>query len=193
MKIVIIDDHESVGQGLEVALAKKQYKSIKAFSPVNFDFQKLLEYDLLLLDYDLGSFGHAAKFLNHIDQLKIRHLKIIIFSSFTEPYILTLCRHKLVKGYVNKLVNLDVLAQAMETVFEGGTWYQPEQREEIKQLLELPKSDVITEREREIIGLAKQKKSREEIAEELNLSIKTIDSHLQNIYQKLDINSMREL
>ncbi len=121
------------------------------------------------------------------------NLKIILFSSFTETQTLSLCRHHLVKGYIHKSVDTDVIIEASKIVMAGGTWYNKEQQEEIKKLMNLPKNALLTSREKDVAWLGKQGVSREEIAKELNISVNTVDTHLQNIFQKLDIKSMREL
>lgn len=52
---------------------------------------------------------------------------------------------------------------------------------------------ILTERECQVSKLIFQGKSNEEIANKLELSIKTIRNHIENIYSKLDIHSAREL
>ncbi|MBD77715.1 MAG: hypothetical protein CL840_02085 [Crocinitomicaceae bacterium] len=193
MKIAILEDHLIVAQSVAELLKARYNGEVSILNPESLDYNTLNDYEVLLLDFDYGPLGDANDILDQLNKLNITHLKIILFSSFSKQPILMTCRNPLVQGYVHKSFGFNDLVQAVDTVVTGRNWYQPKYEAEIKQLLALPKSDVLSAREKEVVRMAKQGKPREEIAKELNISVKTVDSHLGNIYQKLDINSIREL
>ncbi|MBD80105.1 MAG: hypothetical protein CL840_14425 [Crocinitomicaceae bacterium] len=192
-KIAIVDDLVLVAETLAEALKSKYGEHIHAYSPENLDHRILRNYDLLLLDFDFGALGNANDLLNELERLEITDLKIILFSSFWKPQVLMVCRHPLVLGYFNKTYGLVDSFAAIDAVLAGKRWYQPQYAEEIKRLMKLPKSQVLTNRENEIVGLLQQGYSKPEVATELGISINTVRNHVTHIFEKLGVNSIRQL
>ena len=56
-----------------------------------------------------------------------------------------------------------------------------------------PTKEVLTTREREVLQLVAEEKASKEIAVELDMSVKTVDTHRSNIMRKLDLHSVAEL
>ncbi|MBD77721.1 MAG: hypothetical protein CL840_02115 [Crocinitomicaceae bacterium] len=193
MNIAILDDHVLVAQSLAVALESQYYFRVSIFTPKTLDYSELREFDILLLDFDYGSLGNAYDILADIEKEKLKRLKIIMFTTYGEVYTLLICRHELIHGYVNKTASLNQLVLAIDTIADNGFWYQPKYAKEIRRLIALPKSDVLSPREKEIIALHKLKKNKEEIAKTLDISVNTLSNHLRKIYQKLEISSIAQL
>jgi DNA-binding NarL/FixJ family response regulator len=105
-----------------------------------------------------------------------------------------------VSGYLLKDAAFDELARAIRTVADNQTYLGPKVADTVikdyrEQLHADEPSDsaVPTGREREIIQLLAEGNTTKQIAHQLNLSIKTIESHRRNIMEKLKIHSIAEL
>jgi DNA-binding NarL/FixJ family response regulator len=87
----------------------------------------------------------------------------------------------------------------------GALRFHAEARRELRRLGERPSApagpgkgdasglDSLTAREREVAELVTDRKTNEEIATELFLSVKTIETHMRNIFRKLDVSSRVEV
>lgn len=105
-------------------------------------------------------------------------------------------------GYVVKDIRAPELFQAIEAVAEGRRYLSPVISETIvTEYLRLRKDrtesdspfQVLTAREREILRLLTEGKSSKEIAADLNVSPKTVETHRANIMRKLDIHNIADL
>ena len=103
-------------------------------------------------------------------------------------------------GYLLKDVSSNELINAIQTVYRGEAVLHPaiarKVMERFKTNLSEPVKektlDVLTEREMTIIKMAAQGKSNVQIADELKLSVRTIESHLGAIFNKLGVGSRTE-
>jgi two-component system, NarL family, response regulator NreC len=95
-----------------------------------------------------------------------------------------------VKGYVLKTQAASELIHAIRTALGGEVYLSPGISEQVvqaalnKDSLEL---NPLTQREREVLQLIAEGKTNKEISLELGMSVKTVDSHRQNLMTKLDI------
>jgi two-component system response regulator NreC len=105
-------------------------------------------------------------------------------------------------GYVPKRAAPDDLSAAIHTVKDGGVFLFPSvARLLVKDYLQRVEQegeagrpfDVLTEREREVLGLIAQGLTNQEIADRLVISIKTVNRHRENIMAKLNLHSRVEL
>ena len=99
-------------------------------------------------------------------------------------------------GFVLKEDIYDQLQFAIQTVLKGGKSYSPR----ITENLAKEKSDkgdlaseILTRREREILRLAALGKSNRDIGDELDISVRTVESHRSNLMRKLDLQNVQEL
>ncbi|MBI5215074.1 MAG: response regulator transcription factor [Ignavibacteriae bacterium] len=104
------------------------------------------------------------------------------------------------KGYMLKHCAVDELGTAMDTVLRGKIYLSPEITgvvvEDIVAQADKQKEHqtvLLTAKEREVLQLLAEGNSSKDIAEKLNLSIHTIDSHRKNIMDKLQMFSVAEL
>jgi DNA-binding NarL/FixJ family response regulator len=99
-------------------------------------------------------------------------------------------------GYLLKNVDRNELYRAIQTVFEGGTYFSPGVVTVLaKSFAEPPKPEAadLTAREREVLELVSQGQSTKQIAYELGISIRTVESHRINMLKKMDVNNTAEL
>ncbi|HMV36972.1 MAG TPA: response regulator transcription factor, partial [Turneriella sp.] len=101
-----------------------------------------------------------------------------------------------VDGFVLKEDIYDQLLFAVQTVNAGGKSYSPR----LTEALATGKADrgdlaaeILTRREREILRHAALGKTNRDIADELDISVRTVESHRANLMHKLDLENVQEL
>jgi DNA-binding NarL/FixJ family response regulator len=105
------------------------------------------------------------------------------------------------KGYLLKDSAEGDLIDAIKAVHQGKTFFSPEISRmlvedyvrEIRTRGAEDSYDLLTSREREILQLLAERKSNKEIAQSLNLSIYTVETHRRNLQEKLNLHSLAEL
>ena len=103
-------------------------------------------------------------------------------------------------GYLLKDISSRELIDAIKTVYRGEAVLHPtiarkvlERYRQTKERIEKgPEPDSLTERETAVLKMAAKGMSNSEIAEELCLSVRTIESHLGSIFNKLGVGSRTE-
>ena len=199
-KILLADDHTIIQQGL-CALLEKQ-PDIEVVGAVG-DGQKALELvretrpDIVIMDISMPN-------LNGIDATnkitsKPGGAKVIALSMHSRRRFVTDMLKAGASGYILKECLFDELIKAIQTVLKGGIYLSPKitgvvVEDYINRLSGfMPKEISLTGREREVLQLLSEGKSTKEIAHQLHVSGKTIESNRRNIMNKLDIHSVAEL
>jgi NarL family two-component system response regulator LiaR len=92
------------------------------------------------------------------------------------------------KGYLSKMASVDQILLAIRSVAAGGTAYPSDARRSANEALRLP-----TERELEILRLVVEGFTNVEIAAELSLRVKTVESQLRRLFDRYDVTSRTAL
>ena len=102
-------------------------------------------------------------------------------------------------GYLLKDCAVDELATAIRTILTGGVYLSPEitgvvVQDYVRKLqTDSSAASVLTDREREVLQLLAEGMTTKQIALRLHVSVKTIETHRQNIMSKLNLGSLPEL
>jgi DNA-binding NarL/FixJ family response regulator len=185
MRILIVDDHPLVLQGLATVLEKQGWQVVQA---INADQarQALLEYfDVLLLDYNLQIQKGTDLLTDEIQ----RPGKIILISGITDPdIILYILETTKVDAFVSKQTNPEVLPVAIRQLTESPLnepclWLDNTETF-VKARDAYPKSQILTPKEREVFMLLRQGLLDKQIAEQLHRSIHTIRVQIRSIKRK---------
>ena len=102
------------------------------------------------------------------------------------------------QGYVSKNASPKELLEAIESVYNGQAFFTPEVAQAalnhlVNQGGKTECTSVLTEREREVLVLIAEGKSNKEIACQLNIGVRTIETHRERIMRRLDIHSVAGL
>ncbi len=200
-KIVIVDDHPLMRKGLASTLeAEPDYEVVAQFEraeDVLEDF-KSLGADLIILDVSLPGMSG------------IELVKNLLFQ-FPDFPCLVVSRHEVslyaeralragAKGYVIKFEPSDILLKAVRKVINGGIFVSEEISEKLLMNAMSGKSsenespvDVLSDRELDVFDLTGRGKSSSEIADQLHLAIKTIETYRFRIKEKLNLKNSTEL
>lgn len=97
------------------------------------------------------------------------------------------------KGYGNTMMHESYLVSAFQSIYEGNMWLSPEYiTKMIQDLPSMPKKETnplttLSHREAEVATLLSQGDSHKEIAEKLQITVRTVKAHASAIYSRLNI------
>ena len=211
--VVIIEDHEMIRAGLAVSLNGRwriagEASSLKEAKSL---FAHLTETpDLILLDIELGKDWGLDLFrlppprpsraevpLRKRQPGRISRIEaspfppVLVYSVYDDYAHVNAALRSGVRGYVCKSQGIPDLLEAMETVVSGKTVFPVSL---VQRLIAV--SDLIlalTKREREVFTMVQRGFSNKEIAEALDVSIRTIQNNLSILYDKTGVKNRREL
>jgi DNA-binding NarL/FixJ family response regulator len=192
IKLLIADDHRVLLDGLASLLKSEPGFQVMATVESGTQVIELMqkkEYDICLLDISMpGMDGiETAKWIkDHKPETKI-----IILTTHDEEEIIAEMIDIGVNGYLLKSSTRQELVNAINRVMEGKLHFSDKVNEAIikgytNRIEKIdPKEHVhLTEREKEIILLLAKEYTNEKIANELNISYRTVETHRKNIMQK---------
>lgn len=190
--ILMVEDHPLYRVGLRMALSysgldcvlKAEAENVaQALEYLN---QHSKEVDLILLDYFLPD-GTGMDVLKEAKQ-RFPDIKVLLVSGEdNNPELDAMIRAGL-NGFVSKDVTPQGLATVITSIFEGKDFFGHASEESAAQ-----KSESLTQRELDIIRLCALGKTSKEIADDLFISARTVESHKNKIFNKLGCNSTTEM
>jgi len=160
-------------------------------------YQKCLELqpDVIILDIMLP-------YLNGVEVLrrlktKSPQTRILVFSEACSRNVIKQAVEAGVDAFVEKDVELSELERAVDRVLVGETYFGPRVSDIMRRIMSNPDEDnslhALTSRERQVLQLIAEGHTSKEIAQILNISYKTADTHRANIMEKLDMHNVAEL
>lgn len=195
LKVLLVDDHDVVRLGVRQLLSQlgrpcvmQDADSVRqALAAVRAD-----RFDLLVLDLGLGD----ELALSALPRLResAPAMRILVLTSMPEDLYAERCLRAGADGFVAKGAIAATLLDAVRTVLDGRIWVSPERREAMLRRASgraaaSPDRPEFSARELEVLRLVAAGRSTREIADQLNRSVKTIETHKQSLKLKLDADS----
>ncbi|WP_412554305.1 response regulator [Shimia sp. MIT1388] len=189
IKVMIVDDHPMVAEGIESIL--ESYDDITVVGTLSNGREAVaqlptLKPDVVLMDLNMPEIGGltATEMLLELDA----DLRVLILSMHDSPeYISTALSHGAM-GYVLKDVPTEEIKTAIDAVMSGKKYLCTGAKGSLE-----PSEDgarePLTSREQTVLLQLAQGKSNKEVANELNISVRTVETHRKNIKRKLGISS----
>lgn len=151
--------------------------------------------DLLLLDVSLpGMSGIEGLKIIREKEPKIQVMMFTIFED-TQTIFQALCAGA--SGYVSKQTPLVKIKEALQTIYDGGSYMSPGIARKITDYFNptylSPNHNRLTPREGQVLHAIEQGLSNKRIAEQLSISIETVKSHVKKIYVKLEVNNRMDI
>lgn len=193
IRVLIVDDHQVVRRGLRTFLEIQDDIEVAgeaADGEEGVARAEELRPDIVLMDVKMPGTG-GVEALRELRRLG-NPARVLIVTSFIEQRTVVPALRAGAAGYVYKDVDPDALAGAIRSVHAGHVLLQPEVAgallaDEAGGGVGSGRGPVLTEREREVLGLIADGRSNREIARTLVLSEKTVKTHVSNILMKLDL------
>ncbi len=200
IKVLLADDHRIVREGIRALLEKSEKLEVIAEAENGREAVQLakeLYPDVILMDIAMPQLnGLEATLQIKRDCPEIKILALTIHED--EEYIRQMLANGAM-GYITKYAATEELVQAILTVHHGEMVLSPAiTRMVVEDYLrwadvQQENPDKLTPREREILQLIAEGHKNKEISEILNISIKTVKAHRNNLMQKLDLHSQGDL
>ncbi len=190
IRVLLVDDHILVLDGLQARLELEGNIDIIATASNGLEAlekAKQTQPDLILMDVSMP----VLNGLEATKRFKVEqpNVKILMLSMHNDKeYILSLVQSG-ANGYVLKDVSSEELVQAINTVYQGGTYFSSGASDSLFSLASSTPCEELTKRETAVLKELAIGLSNKEIAQALNISVRTVETHRQNIKNKLDIHT----
>ena len=191
IKIILVDDHQIVKDGLRALLEKQNNIEIIGESNDGIEAIKLakeLKPDIIITDINMPNMDGIDATKQFCEDLD--NVKVIILSMHSKKLFISEALKAGARGYVPKERAFEELVAAIETVMADQVYISPTV---VSECLLGSDSSSLSTRDIAIIKLIANGKSSKKIALELNVSTKTVDASRRQIMDKLNINSIPEL
>jgi len=188
IKVMIVDDHPMVAEGIQSILESYDDINVVGCLPngrAAIESVAELDPDVILMDLNMPEIGGLSA--TEILLERQPDTRIVILSMHDNPeYISSALSHGAM-GYILKDVPTDEIKLAIDTVMRGERYLCTGAQGSLE-----PKDaarESLTEREQTILLQLAQGKSNKEVAQTLDISVRTVETHRKNIKRKLGISS----
>ncbi len=202
IRIILADDHAVMRRGLRLVL--EEHKDFQVIGEASDGREAValveeLKPDLVVLDITMPNMNgiEAARQISE----KQAGVSIVVLSMHSdESYVLRALKAG-ARGYLLKESAESDLILAIRSVSAGKAFFSPAVsrllvEDYVRQLQDKDIEDsyeLLTQRERELLQLIAEGKSNKDVANMLNLSLYTVETHRGNLMEKLNLHSVPEL
>ena len=201
IRILIVDDHEMVRDGLAVMLARQDDFSVVGEAQNGLEAvekTRELQPDVVLMDLRMPE-------LNGVDAMRrireeLPDLKFLVLTTYdTDEYIFDAIEAG-AKGYLLKDASREDLFRAVRAVHRGESLIEPGVQSRLldrlaqlsRQATQTSSNDTLSGRETEVLQLMAHGSANKAIAAVLSISESTVKTHVSNIFQKLEVGQRTE-
>lgn len=190
IKVLIVDDHAVVRQGLRMLLDTPQplidVQGEAADGPMALQMAQNLQPDVILMDLLMPGMN-GIETIHNMRANGIQS-KILALSSSLEDQLIKQALQAGAQGYVLKASRAADLVEAIERVAAGQTALDPAAAQVLmNQVRSSDPLETLTPREREVFDLMVRNQTNSQIAETLNIGETTVRTHIMNIFDKLTL------
>jgi len=201
LRIMLADDHAIVREGMRALIDKvSDIEVVDQAESGRETVEKCCELapDVVVMDI-------AMPDLNGVEATRqitseVPNTRVLALSVHSGRKMVSAMLQAGASGYLVKKCATDELINAIRTVVDGKTYLSPDISHLVVQdyLNSVPEDlssafSILTERERQVLQLVAEGLTTKAIAYDLDVSVKTIETHRQNVMEKLDIHSVAEL
>jgi two-component system, NarL family, nitrate/nitrite response regulator NarL len=190
IRLALLDDHQIVIDGLKLLLNDQQNLEVALECINSNQFLQLLpnqEIDIVLTDLIMPNQINGIEICKAIKE-KHATISVLVLSMNEDAKVI----HQLiteigVDGFISKAAGKQELIHAINTIYEGNSYFSAEIKNGHQMQLKIIKENNvlhITKREMEIVFGIEKRCSNKQIAEKLFISERTVETHRKNIYRK---------
>lgn len=192
MRILLVDDHAILLDGIKNLLEKEDGLVVAGTADSAekaLQFLKNNTVDIVITDFNMPGMD-GLSLVNTIKRIQ-PNIKTIILSMHDETHLVKEILKVGVNGYVLKKDTHKELMHAIDEVKNGRVFLSSDINKILISNLQNPEEGrLLTDREREIVKLIAKEYSNKQIAEELFISERTVETHRKNIFKKTGTNSL---
>src|SRR3954463_6099331 len=184
-KLVIVDDHEALREGLVALLQHGGLEVVGAAGNVaaGVDLVEHAEPDVAIVDIQLPD-GSGIALTRELNTRRA-DLGVILYTGDADAELLYEGLDSGARGYALKAGSMEELGAAIDKVADGGSYVDPR----LDRILLSPRATArlpqLSPREREIMHLMAEGRTAEAIGQEINVSVETVRTHVRNVIRKL--------
>jgi DNA-binding NarL/FixJ family response regulator len=196
IRILLIEDHSIYRQTVRTMLDnEKAYQCIDQYSNMEDALEAIsggVQADIVLLDLGLPEMGG----IEGIGLLRERlpEAKVIILTAFTDRTKVFAALEAGAHGYLVKAGSPARLLQNLNEVISGGTPLDPQIAGMVlatfKKLSPIHQEEALAPREKEILELVARGMTKQQVADELNISPHSVSGYLRRAFDKLHVHSL---
>ena len=195
IKLLIADDHKMLRDGINAMITDCYEIKVIGEASNGIEVLKLLELietDVLLLDINMPHMDgvETCKKVNKLYPF----VNILALTMYDEGAMISKMIKYGAKGYILKNTGKEKLIEAIKAVYNGQNYFSDRVKDTLIMSLSPEKKSnsgafipKLTKREKEIINLIVNEHTTSEIAEQLFISEKTVETHRKNLLQKLNV------
>jgi DNA-binding NarL/FixJ family response regulator len=192
MKIFLTDDHEILIGGLvKIIEGENEFEIVGTAGTVQDTMDQLSrkKVDLLITDYNLPD-DDGLSLVRKVKR-KYPEMKILILSMHDEGHLVKEILKEGINGYLVKKDSQKELIEALYSVKAGKIYLSSDINSMlIRNLNHQEETRLLTDREREVLQLIAKEYTNKQIAEELFISERTVETHRKNIFRKTKTNNL---
>lgn len=175
-RIVVVDDHPVVREGLVAALARRDdFAIVASFASAEELLASRVAADVILLDLELPG-------MSGIDALTRLATPVLVLTAYASDEQIDAVLRAGARGYLLKGAALEEIARAIRVVARGERYLDPRVALRVAALARAPR---LSARERDVLRLVVAGKSNKEIAAALYVAERTVKFHMTSIFNKL--------
>lgn len=198
-RVIIVDDNQDRRESVEMLInIQSDMECVATLHDAVDILASLSQYkaDVVLMDIDMP-------IINGIDALKMirashHSVKVIMQTVFEDEAKITQAICSGANGYILKKTEPLKLIEGIREVMQGGAPLTPSVASFLLQIIQVQPAEShvplpsFTAREKEVLKLMVEGQSYKMISEKLHVSIFTVNAHIRNIYDKMQVKSMTE-
>jgi DNA-binding NarL/FixJ family response regulator len=193
MRVLLAEDHKLVRQGTRLYLESMGVEVIGEATSGReaVEMARALHPDVVIMDIHLPELTgiEATRRILHDN----RDIRILVLTAYDDPVYVQALLDAGADGYILKSAELSEMFRALNEVAVGHTAFDPQvlHKAALHHEREAQREE-LTEREVEVLAAAARGLTNKEIGKALYISDRTVQGHLQNIYQKLGVTTRTE-
>lgn len=201
INILVLDDHEAIGEGIKLLLEQEGdlHVTVVNSSEETLNILPQQTFDMFLFDVNMH-FLNDLELLKKVQQLNPEVIKIIYTGYNIEPFFNVLVESG-VSSFVSKTVSTENLIAAIRSALDGNAMIPVKLLRQLK-IVESQKNTMeimnqliqydLKKNELAVLQLVAVGKTNKEIAENLFVSLRTVEYRLTKIFKKLQVHSRKE-
>lgn len=194
-RVILVEDHADFRESVSMVLEDRGYECVGDFSTMEDALEALrggLEAEVVLSDLGLPGMS-GIEGIRQVREIMPR-AQVLVLTAFTDKEKVFAALEAGAHGYLVKAGSATRLIETLEEVLAGGTPLDPKIAGMIlasfRKLSPIADTETLSERECEVLQLSAKGLTRQEIADELQLSTHSVTEYIRRSFDKLHVRSL---